>query len=101
MPTVYVTIGNSDDKLAQGDWSTFWGAVDDAVRLAAIAVHGAWVSESTSPYQNACWCIEVDAERQWLRDRLANMARAYEQDAIAWAETSNVEFLNGRAVSDA
>ncbi len=101
MITVYVTIGNSDDKLSQAEWASFYAAVDGVIRRAAYRVHGAWVSPSTDPWQNACWCAEVfpgpvgnvsDAP-MWLRSQLANLAGAYGQDSVAWAEAPTVEFL--------
>jgi hypothetical protein len=96
--TVYVTIGNSDDKLAQAEWATFRRSVDEVIREAAHRVHGAWVSPSADSWQNACWCVEIDDAPgafgvRWLRGRLANFAQAYRQDSIAWAETPGVEFL--------
>lgn len=99
MLTVYVSIGNSDDKLGQADWATFHSAVNGVIRRAAHRVHGAWVSPSTDPWQNACWCIEIDEApgvfgTQWLRNQLANLAGAYGQDSIAWAETPKTEFLS-------
>jgi hypothetical protein len=98
MITAYVTVGNSDDKLTQVEWCHFHPAVDQVVRRAAQRVHGAWVSPSADPWQNACWCIEVDDSPgafgvQWLRGRLTNLAVAYQQDSIAWAEAPQVEFL--------
>jgi hypothetical protein len=97
--TVYVSIGNSDDKLSQADWATFHSAVNDVIRHAALQMHGAWTSPSTDPWQNACWCFEVNNApgalygRQWLRNQLANFAKAYQQDSIAWAEAPKTEFL--------
>ncbi len=100
MPTVYVSIGNSDDKLSQSAWSGFHEEVEEVIQRAASAVHGSWVSPSTSQWQNACWCFEVTADpdldickRRWLRNRLENLAKAYGQDSIAWAETPKTEFL--------
>lgn len=100
MTTVYVSIGNSDDKLTQADWAAFHAAVDGVIRRAARQMHGAWVSPSTDPWQNACWCFEVVADpdpdycqARWLRGQLTNLAGAYGQDSIAWAEAPNVEFL--------
>lgn len=101
MSTVYITIGNSDDKLGQAEWASFYAAVDGVIRRVAHRVHGAWVSPSTDPWQNACWCAEVprgpfggvDDAPKWLRGQLANLASAYGQDSIAWAEAPAVEFL--------
>ena len=104
MKTVYISIGNSDDKLSQADWSAFRAAVDQLIRRVAHQVHGAWVSPSTDPWQNACWCVEVVDDPDldynkaaWLRGQLANTAKAYEQDSIAWAEVPKTEFLSAPA----
>jgi hypothetical protein len=39
---VYVSIGNSDDKLTQREWSMFCLAVDEALSL--TPKHGVWFS---------------------------------------------------------
>jgi hypothetical protein len=90
--TVYISIGNSDDKLSQAEWCSFYTTVDQVIRRAAYRVHGAWASPSTDSWQNACWCIEID-ETAGLRGHLCNAAKAYGQDSIAWAEAPAVEFL--------
>lgn len=93
--TVYVSIGNSDDKLTQADWATFHGVVDAAIRRVAHRVHGAWLSGSADPWQNACWCFVLvpGSDVTWLRGQLANTAKAYQQDSIAWAEVPETDFL--------
>lgn len=104
MSTVYVSIGNSDDKLTQAEWSMYYQRVDRVVRHAAATVYGAWVSPSAEPFQNACWAIELTAAtasadvvtrdgqvthpQAWLRDRLAELATRYHQDSIAWADAT-------------
>ena len=94
MTIVYISIGNSDDKLSQTEWSAFHGSVAAVIRRGSGRIIGAWVSPSTDPWQNACWCVEVaDQMRDWLRGRLANHALAYEQDSIAWAEAPTTDFL--------
>lgn len=93
---VYISIGNSDDKLSQKSWSEFHQIIDSVVRNRAKIVHGAWVSESTSEYQNACWCIEFTlgpAGRADFKDMLAMYADEYLQDSIAWAEVERTEFI--------
>lgn len=107
---VYVSIGNSDDKLTQEQWATFVNAVqetiDNALRYAGdgSSIHGRWLSEPASKYQNACWCIEfMDAlcpEIPPLRNWLRNLARIYNQDSIAWAEAIKVEFLEAREMKE-
>lgn len=100
---VYISIGNSDDKLTQAEWADYYRKVSQAVRTGHV--HGQWVSEPASAWQNACWCIEFDPDTrlvtsdghehsrvEWLRRRLTELAREYRQDSIAWAE-ARTEFL--------
>lgn len=95
MITVYISIGNSDDKLTQADWASFYREACVAIRDAATTVHGQWVSEPTSAWQNACWCIEIGpAQASSLKAKLAEIAGFYIQDCVAWAE-ANTEFLVG------
>ncbi|MEU8371196.1 hypothetical protein [Micromonospora tulbaghiae] len=84
--TVYISIGNSDDKLTQNEWAHFVEDVRQALRNFALAQHGEWFSATDSPWQNAVWCAEVrDVMIADLRNRLAATAKAYRQDSIAWA----------------
>lgn len=95
MNTVYVSIGNSYDKLTQRDWSSFYWHTNAVVREHAETVHGAWVSQSTSAWQNACWCIEIDDEAAgFLAAELSSLANVYHQDSIAWAEATT-KFIEG------
>lgn len=102
--TVLVSIGNSDDKLTQSQWNRFWRDVDNSIRARSLVVHGAWVSESVSEYQNAAWCFEPlssDGDDRSvtgiLKTRLVFLAEKYGQDSIAWME-GETEMLPGRPV---
>src|ERR1051326_6639431 len=107
--TVYVSCGNSDDKLSQHEWSNFVAAVDrtfeQAARYQGSRVHGRWYSLPTEPWQNACWCIEFLDETAMAgiidayRAELARLAGVFRQDSIAWAVAPTTEFLG--AVPDA
>lgn len=96
MTTVYISIGNSDDKLSQADWSSYVLDVDRAfeaaVRYEGARVHGRWYSLATEPWQNACWCAEWHEDLahvlKALKRDLAIIARAYRQESIAWAEAT-------------
>ena len=91
--TVYISIGNSDDKLPQSAWSAY---VYEAGIIAnsGQAKHGDWVSRSSSPYQNACWCVEVLPQQvNPMKDSLRGLAGKYNQDSIAWAVAPVTEFL--------
>lgn len=99
--TIYVTIGNSDDKLTQAEWAQFFADVDDVIRGFAATVHGSWHSLPASPWQNACWCFELlpavgmqeyDADR--LKKQLHVLAKHNRQNSIAWAE-AQVFFVQG------
>jgi hypothetical protein len=84
--TVYVSIGNSDDKLTQADWSLFVDETYEAIARQSH-VHGVWTSASADRYQNACFCFELPAERIGkVKDALARVAAEYRQDSIAWAD---------------
>lgn len=92
--TVYVSIGNSDDKLTQARWHEFWVAFRSVVTDRAIRVHGEWLSIGCAPYQNACICFEVPAGAvNALKTELAEVAAEFGQDSIAWAEAVT-EFLS-------
>ncbi len=99
MTAVHINIGNSDDKLSQARWAEFWSAVDRAVKTTSTypggAVHGAWVSPSTSPWQNACWCLQLPADPlavEALRTYLDRLRVEYGQDSIAWTP-GETEFI--------
>lgn len=91
--TVYISIGNSDDKLTQAEWASFYRDTCLNIRDFAGQVHGQWVSEPASAWQNACWCIEITEENALtLRAYLLDVAEKYRQDSIAWA-VATTEFL--------
>jgi hypothetical protein len=90
--TVYISIGNSDDKLTQAEWATYLSDVRTTVRVGRV--HGEWYSAPDSPWQNACWCVEVQGEDvAWLRAQLTKIRTGYRQDSIAWAPTTGTEFI--------
>lgn len=94
---VYVSVGNSDDKLTQAQWSRFQIEVDRAVRRWGATIHGVWVSQPVSEFQNACWCFETVLSpfmKEQLQSELAKLAAVYNQDAIAWAEVRDTEFIS-------
>lgn len=105
MATVYISIGNSDGKLSQADWSSYVRDVDRAfeasVRYEGARVHGRWYSLPTEPWQNACWCAEwhEDLEHvvEALKRKLAAIAGDYRQDSIAWAIADTWFITPGRA----
>lgn len=91
--TVYLSIGNSDDKLTQAEWSQF--VVEMIARVVSIGhTHGAWFSLPHTPYQNACWCVEYATadDLAEAREVTVEIREKYRQDSVAWA-TASTEFL--------
>ncbi|MET0417488.1 MAG: hypothetical protein ABW022_15860 [Actinoplanes sp.] len=94
MTTAYITIGNSDNKLSQNEWAHFVASARVILHEEAETVHGEWFSAGDSPWQNACWCVEVpDYRVERAKMRVGKLAPAFRQDSIAWAEAPKVEFL--------
>lgn len=89
MITVYISVGNSDDKLTQHKWAAFVGEVRAAIRRRpdrGAIIHGEWFSLADAPWQNACWCVQLPAiEAAPLRSILRGIRAQYGQDSIAWA----------------
>lgn len=98
MHQVYISIGNSDDKLSQRLWCEFVNAVEE--ELVGLKMHGAWFSRPDAAWQNACWLVEIPEGtwRPYLRERLRTLAGEYNQDSIAWSE-AETEFLSAEPVS--
>ena len=92
--TVYVSVGNSDDKLSQKRWAELLEYVNAAIWAHADQIHGEWFSSPTAPFQNACVCFEISEQSaEDLRDFLAAYADRYGQDSIAWAVADKTEFI--------
>lgn len=90
---VYISIGNSDDKLTQAEWSKY--VVEMLTRVVSIGKrHGDWYSAPYTPYQNACWCVEFssDADIQEAREVATEIRQKWRQDSIAWA-VAETEFI--------
>jgi hypothetical protein len=92
--TVYVSIGNSDDKLGQWGWSKFVRDFERAMRKAAKQIYGIWYSSPLSEYQNACIAAEIpEPNVDMLRGALTEMCHYFDQDSIAWAVVPETEFI--------
>jgi hypothetical protein len=97
-----VTIGNSDNKLTQREWSLFCTEVRTVVESYAKTVHFQGWSAPGSHYQNMCITFEAD-ERfnrtglNVIKRSLVHIAKTYNQNAIAFAQmdTTEVEMIGG------
>ena len=93
LQTVFVTVGNTDDRLGQREWSAFVNDVDDIVRLLAPRIHGRFYSRPDAPWQNACWSFDIQVgEMDRARAYLSNVAAHHRQDSIAWSP-ARTEFI--------
>lgn len=98
--TIFVQIGNSDDKLSQARWAEFIAATGHLISSYAQEFHFAGFSSPSAKWQNACWCLVPASEldEKTLRKRLASLAAIFDQDSIAWAEAV-AEFITPTEVS--
>lgn len=108
--TIFIMIGNSDDKLSQADWADFVSDVDGHLDYALQPfgrVHGRWFSAPDVPWQSACWCVEfngaasgpsVDEQIAIAKTRMSGSAGSYRQDSIAWAEATT-EFIGAEVTA--
>lgn len=91
---VYISAGNSDDKLSQADWSKFTVNVDAILAGLTSEIHARWFSLGNSPWQNAAWCVEFpDHLKPQIIDALRAQKVLFGQDSIAWAQVRETEFL--------
>lgn len=84
---IYVTIGNSDNKLTQGRWAAFCHSIKsllDPSRRYTSHLHGVWYSEPNSIYQNAIFCAELPTSNlHEIETKLSLLAESFNQDSIA------------------
>lgn len=85
MKTIYVSIGNSDNKLTQQTWHYYCGRVRGLLNTSG-KFHGEWYSLPNSEFQNACWCVEISYGFVGVKRALAQIAAMFQQDSISWAE---------------
>ena len=92
--TVYIGIGNSDNKLTQQEWANFCADVVACLRDVASQFLGEWYSLPHEQWQNAEYAAVVPADRMaYMRSILAAYRERYRQDSIALAVVSETEFI--------
>ena len=94
MKTYYITIGNSDDKLTQIEWSNFIYDIEDLIRRAALEIFGVWFSSPDTIFQNACFSFSpsVDFIEDNFEEQLKIIKTKYRQDSIA-VVSGKVKFI--------
>ena len=95
MISIFIAIGNSDDKLTQVEWAHFChqlrhGEVSDFF----LEVYGTWYSQGNDPWQNMCICADVYVkDLDEVRYRLRKLAKDYRQNSIALT-IGSAEFIS-------
>lgn len=85
MTTLYISIGNSDDKLTQKEWSEYCAELLFIVESGMMErTYGVWYSAPDSKFQSMCVAVECPQERVMdLRFHLSELCKKYRQDSIA------------------
>lgn len=92
--TVYIGIGNSDNKLTQQEWARFCAGIDGYIRSVATQFLGEWHSLPNAAWQNAEYAAVVPADRMDdVRAVLGRYRDQYRQDSIALAVVDRTEFI--------
>ena len=85
--TVYISAGNSDDRLTQGEWASFVTGIRAILTVNCERIYGYWLSPPDSPWQNMCIAVQVpDEGAETLKAALTELRVKYRQDSLAWAE---------------
>lgn len=92
MKTIYISIGNSDNKLTQLQWSAFCNETETRLGCVAREWHFVGFSKPDAPWQTMCCCIVVaNNSMNELRQQCKALAANYGQDSVALA-VAEVEF---------
>jgi hypothetical protein len=91
---VYITIGNSDDKLSQAEWSAFISDVRHAIANWGGRVWFEGFAPPDSRFQNACFSASFDHDHiGGLRMNLKQVRELYRQDSMAFAVVDRTELI--------
>lgn len=92
--TVWVGIGNSDDKVAQKHWPDFLDEIRHLSNAYASRFVGEWFSLADKPWQNAEFSWEMDrTQLDGLRADLAKARDLYRQDSICLQLVERTELI--------
>lgn len=91
MRTVMVSIGNSDNKLTQIEWSVFVAGVADTIQGQAEAIHFFGGAANWMPWQNVAWLFDIKEDNiEILKRGLFFEKQEWRQDSIAYLEGETV-----------
>lgn len=83
--TLYITIGNTDNKLDQQTWHTFTQHLYKLMLLHCHTIHGEFYTQSNTPYQTCCMSGELYNEYNSgdVEKAVSELAKNFNQDSIA------------------
>lgn len=92
--TIYVTIGNSDDKLSQKEWAWFINDIRNEIKCWGGEVFGEWFSKPDSAYQNACFGAAFDHDKVGgYRASIRQVREVHRQDSVAFAVVDYTQLI--------
>lgn len=89
----YISAGNSDNKLTQGEWFAYQNELVKLAESYAKEIFGLFFSEPRSPYQNMCLSLLFGEEqRAEINAALSRIRKRFQQTSIAvvWAERAEL-----------
>lgn len=87
MKQITVSIGNSDNKLTQVEWSEFVQQVDKIINECAAQVHFFGGSVTWTAWQNVAWLFDCKEENiHLLLMALVECRHKYRQESVAFLE---------------
>jgi hypothetical protein len=82
--TIVVQIGNSDNKLRQGDWAKFVQHVGGIIREHAETIHFFGGPENWAAWQKVSWVFDCEEARLGnFKVRIAEARKEFLQDSAA------------------
>lgn len=93
---VYLGFGNSDNKLTQREWVLLQIELKQVIHNAGVQILGEWHSYPDSIFQNACFAfgtLDDPGKTADLQGTIKAIAVEFKQDAIAWNEVTETQFL--------
>lgn len=91
---VLISIGNSDDKLGQGEWSKFIASMREVLAEQPVQIHGEWFSAPDVQWQNCNWLVEVEVrEMGALEGEVRSCRKKFRQASAAWTASAYTRFI--------
>lgn len=91
MKQIFISVGNSDDKLTQAQWSEFVQRIGRIIDDYATEIHFGAVT--LAAWDNVAWLIDcTDYLAPSLKNALTEYRQIYDLDSVAWLE-GETEFI--------